>query len=84
MRLSDRLEVGDEIKVSLKEKILPHIYLVKDKKSLKLESINDFIAYLDTGYDKKNCANLLMTFYKNKNINWTTQKINLYLIVRID
>ena len=83
IRLSDKCEVGDEIFVSLKGKRLPNMYLVKDRKALKLDSINDFIGYLDTGYSAEETKDMLRKMYSKKNVNWEKQTIFLYLLVRI-
>ncbi len=83
LRLSDKFDVGDEIYVSLKNKRLPDKYLVKDRKAIKLESINEFVAYLDMGYSAEECRDVLRKMYSKKNINWETQTIFLYLLVKI-
>jgi len=51
-------------------------------KVLKLSDINDYIAYLDTGYNAEECKQILMDMYKQSQINWTTQKIYFHLLKR--
>jgi hypothetical protein len=50
---------------------------------LKLEHLNDFITYLDTGYDVEKTKELLQTIYKDKNIDWKTQYLCLCLLVYV-
>jgi len=55
-----------------------------DVKYLKLDQINNFIAYLDTGYNVAECRRILKTMYKNymPPINWETQELSLVLLVK--
>ncbi len=82
LRLSDRYIVSDKIEIKLKNK--PHSYgEIIAKKYFLLKDITEWIAYIDTGYSKTECQDILKKMYKNKNINWTTQNIYLYLIRKI-
>jgi len=82
LRLSDKYKINDIVKITCKKSIVFNAKIV-DKKVFTLDKINNFIAYLDTGYDMQECKNILMKMYKNKNINWETQKIYFYLIKKI-
>ncbi len=75
------IEPGTELPVYLKNDYFDHV-TVLDRKSLKLDQINNWIAYLDTGYDAAECMKILTTMYKNKNVNWKTQTIYFYLLKR--
>jgi len=79
LRLSDRFVVGEKINIELKETLFGSGTVV-GKKSLKLSEINDFIAYIDTGYGIEECQKILKRMYSKIGIDWTTQKIYFYLI----
>ena len=82
LRLSNKHKIGDTIIINLKNKKLFNAKII-DKNELYLENINEFIAHIDTGYSRSECQNLIKKMYKNKNINWETQIIYLYLIERV-
>jgi hypothetical protein len=82
LRLSNRLVVGDEIQVDLKGVDFDGTHIVKDMKVLTLASINDYVGYLDTGYNAEECRNILKRMYSAKKVDWTTQPIYFYLIVK--
>ena len=79
LRLNKWLKVGDKIGILLKNAFKGYGTIV-GKKVLSFDKINDWIAYLDTGYDAVECREILKKIYKNKDIDWTTQKIYYYLI----
>lgn len=56
---------------------------VAEVRKLKIHQINEYIARLDTGYSAEETRSILMTMYKNKAINWTTQELALVLLVKI-
>jgi len=78
LRLSGRFNKGDKVEIVLKRVVLGQAEIV-GKSKLKMADMSDFIAYLDTGYDKVKCKDILETMYKNKNIDWDTQDIFFYL-----
>lgn len=80
IRLSGRFEINDRVKIIFKEKEFEAIVL--DKKVMKMNKINEWVAYLDTGYDGAECRKILERMYKNKGINWETQPIYYYLLRR--
>jgi len=49
--------------------------------TFKLESLNDYISYLDTGYNTSETKELLQRMYKNKAVNWDIQKLDFCLLV---
>jgi len=79
LRLSDRFKIGGKYPVLLKKKQIGTGEIMA-KKYLYLKQINDYIAYLDTGYNATKCKEILRTMYKNKLIDWNNQQIVLYLI----
>lgn len=55
--------------------------ILKDIRTFTVANLNDFITYLDTGYNVAETIKLLQTMYKNKSVNWNTQKIDFCLLV---
>jgi len=49
-------------------------------RTILLDGINDFAARLDTGYSAKECQEVIRTMYKNKRIDWKTQRIAFCLL----
>ena len=82
LRFTDRFKVGDRVEIHLKNK-LHSVGEVIGKKEFFIQHINDYIAYLDTGYDKDECIKIIHRMYKNKSIDFDKQKIKLYLIKKI-
>jgi len=83
MRLNNHFYIGNTYNIELKGKIIGEALLI-DKKSFYIKDLNEWIAHIDTGYNVQECKNILLTMYKNKNINWDTQIINLYLLKYIN
>ena len=52
---------------------------IKDIRTLKISSMNDFITFLDTGYNVADTVKILQTMYKN--VNWETQLLDFCLLV---
>jgi len=55
---------------------------VESKRRLLLAEISPFIAGLDTGYDVAKTQDILRNMYKAKNIDWSSQYLYLYLLMR--
>lgn len=53
--------------------------VLMSSKILYLNQINRYIALLDTGYEEEECKKLLEEMYKNKMLNWNTQRLSLLL-----
>ncbi len=49
-------------------------------KSFYLTQLNDFIAYIDTGYNKEECTKIMKTMYKN--VNFQTKKLSFILLLK--
>jgi hypothetical protein len=49
-----------------------------DIKKFWLKDLNDFIAYLDTGYDKEECKKIITLMYKR--VDFNTTPLSLILI----
>ena len=54
---------------------------LKAVQTFKISALNDFMTYLDTGYDTAATIDLLQTMYKNKDVNWETQLLDFCLLV---
>ena len=83
LRLSQSYSIGEIYEVLLKKKIICTAQIV-DIKEFYLHEINNYIAYLDSGYSPDECRKVLKTMYKNKNVDWDTQKIRMLLFVKIE
>ena len=77
LRMTNRFDIGDRVEISLKDKPLG-VGIVKGKKSFLIDGINDFIAYIDTGYNRDECIKMLKRM--NKISDWSKKKIHFYLI----
>ena len=82
LRLTDKYNINDTLKVMLRKEFRGFVMVV-DKRRFTLNKINDFIAYIDTGYNQQECVNILTKMYKNKNIDWEKQEIYFYLLKKI-
>lgn len=70
LRLSGNWEEGMEVDVWLKGKdgwIAKGPAVILDKKTFHLNSINEFIARLDTGYSAEQCKTIVRKMYKKEN-----------------
>jgi len=81
LRLSNKYFIGDELEVILNKKVLYNATII-DKKTFKMKDITDWVAYIDTGYDKNECTKILERMYSKRPIEWNTQDIHFYLIKR--
>lgn len=68
---SPKYEAGKVYDIYLEEKGKELNYLGRakcvDKKTMYTTSINDFIAYLDTGYNADECRKIIARMYKKDN-----------------
>lgn len=62
---SEKYQVGKKFEACLNDKSLGFVELVQ-KKKLKLEQVNDFVAGLDAGVDAVAFKHIVKTMYKNK------------------
>lgn len=83
LRLSHKYSTGDKVEITLKNKFHCNAEII-DIKRFHLENINNYVAYLDTGYDEIECQNILKKMYKNKNIDWDNQNIYFILLKKIE
>lgn len=74
--------LGEKMEVRLNG-ISKGVIYIEDVKHLKIESINEFVARLDTGYSREKCIEMIKTMYKAYNINWNVKQLSLVLCVKI-
>jgi hypothetical protein len=87
LRNDDKYKIGAEYYINLKyerRNINKGEARCVDIKHFKIAQLNNFIAYLDTGYNKAECRRVIETMYKNRMppINWETQDLSLVLLVK--
>lgn len=72
--------LGATFKVYLKGRYKGRAKLV-DVRSVTIDQINNFISYIDTGYNAEECRKIIRTIYKQKRaINWKTQLFDFCLL----
>lgn len=80
LRLSGRLCVGDTVEV-WHNKSFKHHALVRGKRKMTIDQINDWMAAIDTGYEREECCNILRRMYPLiSHEQWQTQPIYFYLL----
>jgi hypothetical protein len=72
---------GNVFKVTLNSQIFG-IYRVASVKTIQLSQINDWMAYMDTGYDAAKTRDIFRDMYKNKKIDVETARFDYILLVR--
>lgn len=83
LRIDARFQVGQKYAFSHKGKIKGFV-VVMAKRHLLITELNDWITYLDTGYNKADCIQLIKTMYKNMNINWSQRHLVWYLLKTVE
>lgn len=92
LRMSNKYEPGDAVRILLQKKKgdPPEVIglgKVHGKRKIKITDINDFLAYVDTGYNAEETRGILHNMYKNRTAFKNTPKdkrtINLYLIRKV-
>ena len=79
LRLSGRFNVGDKVEVWERDKIRGIGEVIGKIRLESIDKISEWIAYLDTGYSKEECQNIIKRMYQ-KIQNWENQPIYYYLI----
>lgn len=65
------------------EKTYLHDAAIGDIRTMTIDKINNFMAYIDTGYDAVQCRNIIQMMYKNSNLDWNHQKISFILLKKV-
>ena len=81
LRLEDERKyyVGKEVNIKLKSQEYGNA-IIRGVKPLMLSQINDYIAYLDTGYDAAECTNIIRRMYPQ--VDFTKKRLVLVLLVK--
>lgn len=79
LRLSGRLEVGQMVEIWLKKGIKGAAVVVDKKRLANIDAINDWMAYLDTGYNAQECREIIRKMYP-RITGWDNQPIYYYLL----
>lgn len=87
LRNDNKYKVGYEYYIDLKQgnhNVNKGLCKCIDIKYFTISQINNYIAYLDTGLNIKECKEYIQRFYKNYSppINWDTQQLSLILLVK--
>ncbi|QAA81388.1 hypothetical protein EI546_06440 [Aequorivita sp. H23M31] len=72
-----KYKVGEVYDVTLKDEVL-HTATIVDIKILRLDQLNDYIAYLDTGYNLDECRNIIKRMYSK--VDFSTKKLAFILL----
>lgn len=83
IRLSEYWRKGDSVNIILKGVLMAKGDIL-DVKGFTIDKLNSFISYLDSGYDIDEFKKIIKTMYKEKNIDWTKQKLKMLLIVKTE
>ncbi|MDR2439928.1 MAG: hypothetical protein LBE12_11230 [Planctomycetaceae bacterium] len=75
-----KFEVGKLFRIILKGRSLGTAEL-REKRMIRIDQLNPFITFLDTGYGVDYTTHLIKTMYQNKNINWETQLLDFCLFL---
>lgn len=59
------------------------IAILQEIRTLRLNQLNNFITYIDTGYSVPETIEILKTMYKNSRISWDTQLFDFCMLVYI-
>lgn len=80
---SRKYRVGNKLSILLKGKFLKDVEVIEVRK-VKLYSVNEFVAQLDTGYSRDEFIALVTNMYKNKGIDFKTADWDLVLLRTIE
>lgn len=86
IRLSNpkKYKIGDTYSIQLTEKGKDAIQLGKATivglRDFNILDLSQFVSFIDTGYSVEETKRIIFTMYKNYNINWDTQRLQLILL----
>jgi hypothetical protein len=75
-----RYEIGKLFHISLKGQILGTAEL-REKRVIRLDQLNPFITFLDTGYGVDHTKQMIQKMYKNMPIDWNKQFLDFLLFL---
>lgn len=80
LRLSGDFQIGETVEVWHQKRFMHHGKII-DKKVINMDKINEWIAFIDTGYSRQECIQILRRMYKDiTDEQWQSQNIYFYLI----
>jgi len=82
LRLSGRFQIGQVVEVWEKKTFRGAYRIVGKKRLANISQINDWMGYLDTGYNGEKTQEIIRTMYP-KITNWDYQAVYYYLVQRI-
>lgn len=71
---------GQKFAVRIGTEFKPTLAEVIDVKALTLDQLNEWILRLDTGYSLEEGISMIKMMYKNKGIDWNTQRLAFVLL----
>jgi len=79
LRNDHKYQVGQSYDIMFCKKELGE-GIVRGVSHFKLDALNAYMACIDSGLTVEKCKAMMLTMYKNKNINWQTQELSFILI----
>lgn len=87
LRNDNKYKIGAEFYINLKQenrnvsKGTAHVVAIN---YFKINQLNNFVAYIDSGCNMADCKRMIENYYKNVQppINWETQELCLILLVK--
>jgi hypothetical protein len=76
----NKYQQGKQYRIECKGE-LKGIAVLHEIRVFTTDKLNDFVTYLDTGYNVHDTIKLLKTMYKNSNIDWNRQRLDFCLLV---
>lgn len=85
IRLSNprKYQVGKDYAIELRQVIQKHPVQLISKKTFTLDKINDFIAYIDTGYPPDKAKEMLCNMYKHKVTDIDNTQFDMLLLKKL-
>lgn len=74
----NKYKLGNRYEIEFRDKTLGFATL-QDIRTFNITCLNDFVTYLDTGYNLEETKELLNRMYKG--VNWDIQKLDFCLLV---
>lgn len=77
LRLYDGFKVGEILDIDFRNEHIKQVEVI-GKKPVYINQINDYIAYLDTGYSREECIGILKKMHPD--VNYETTPFTFYLL----
>lgn len=83
VRLDSSFRVDEEVQINLSKKPFKVCKIVL-KKPVYINAINDWFAYIDSGYDAAYMKSILLRMYGKKVRDWSQTPLTMYLLETTD